>query len=179
MLHPECAAYVPCIPAVASILLPNLSWAHCRQSTALFRSPTMAGRLGRNAGHFAPRGSRMAWNGLRSALGGLLGGKKAHGNAISSTHYHITNPYHAVSIVPGESSCGAARELRSRRFLSREAPPLPLASCTSSTCRCSYRHFDDRRMMKGRRASDRIGQPAAWPGAERRNLGGRRQSDSG
>src|SRR5471032_2117582 len=120
---------------------------------------------------------RMAWNGLRSALGGLLGGKKAQGNGITSTHYHITNPYHAVSIVSGEGCCAAARGLRSRRFLSREAPALPLAACTLSVCRCSYRHFDDRR-MKSRRASDRIGRPAAWAGAERRAVGGRRQSDA-
>jgi len=143
-----------------------------------FRSSSSGGRLLGYAGHFAVRGFRMAWNGLRSALGGLLGGKKTQGNALTSTHYHITNPYHAVSIVPGESCCGAARELRSRRFLSREAPPLPLTACTLSTCRCSYRHFNDRR-MKSRRASERIGQPAAWPRAERRALGGRRQSDSG
>jgi hypothetical protein len=120
----------------------------------------------------------MAWNELRSALSGLLGGKKAQGSATSSTHYHISNPYHSVSIVPGESCCRAARELRTRRFLSREAPPLPLADCTAKTCRCAYRHYDDRR-LKSRRASDRIGQPAAWPGAERRSIGGRRQNDAG
>ena len=144
----------------------------------VFRSSTAKGRLVGNAGDFAARGSSMAWNGLRSALGGLLGGKKTQGNAISSTHYTISNPYHAVSIVPGESSCRAARDLRLRRFLSREAPPLPLADCTASTCRCSYRHYEDRR-TKSRRASDRIGRPAAWPGAERRSLGGRRQNDAG
>ena len=120
----------------------------------------------------------MAWNGLRSALGGLLGSKGAQvkGNAIR-THYHITNPYHAVAIVPGASCCGAARDLRTQRFLSKEAPPLPLAACTVSACRCSYKHFDDRR-MRSRRASDRIGQPPPFSGAERRAASGRRQTDA-
>jgi hypothetical protein len=122
----------------------------------------------------------MAWNGLRSALGGILRSKKAsRGNAVTNTHYHITNPYHAVSIVPGVTCCGAARELRLRRFLSKEAPPLPLAACTVSRCSCSYKHYDDRRMkMKARRAADRIGQPPPWSRAERRAATGRRQTDA-
>jgi hypothetical protein len=119
----------------------------------------------------------MAWNGIRSALGGLLGGKAPRGNTVTNTHYHITNPYHAVSIVPGATCCGAARELRLQRFLSKEAPQLPLATCTVSTCRCSYKHFDDRR-MKARRAADRIGQPPPFSGTERRAPTGRRQTDA-
>jgi hypothetical protein len=117
----------------------------------------------------------VAWNGLRSALGGILRGKEPRGNVV--THYHLTNPYHAVTIVPGATCCGAARNLRTQRFLSREAPPLPLAACTVSPCRCSYKHYDDRR-TKPRRASDRIGQPALWSGTERRAASGRRQTDA-
>lgn len=144
----------------------------------LFRSCTATGRLCPRAEVSAARGMGMAWNGIRSALGGLLGtrGKSSQGNAVTSTHYHISNPYHAVSIVPGVTCCRAARELRSRRYLSREAPMLPLAGCTASPCQCSYKHFDDRR-MKGRRASDRIGRSASWSGAERRRLVGRRETD--
>jgi hypothetical protein len=120
----------------------------------------------------------MAWLGLRSALGGLLGGKPAKvGNSMKNAHYHITNPYHAVSIVPGAACCNAARELRTQRFLSREAPPLPLAGCTVSPCRCSYKHFDDRR-MRSRRSADRMGQPPPFSGAERRAVSGRRQTDA-
>jgi len=120
----------------------------------------------------------MAWLGLRSALGGLLGGKPAKaGNSNKNAHYHITNPYHAVSIVPGAACCNAARELRTQRFLSREAPPLPLAGCTVSPCRCSYKHFDDRR-MRARRSADRMGQPPPFSGAERRAVSGRRQTDA-
>jgi hypothetical protein len=118
----------------------------------------------------------MAW--LRTTLGGLLGSKAdKRGNTNKNAHYHITNPYHAVSIVPGAMCCSAARDLRSQRFLSREAPPLPLAGCTVSPCRCSYKHFDDRR-MKSRRSIDRMGQTAPWNGNERRAASGRRQTDA-
>ena len=119
----------------------------------------------------------MAWNGLRSALGGLLRGKPPQDRTIKSTHYHITNPYHAVSIVPGTACCAAARELRMQRFFSKDAPPLPLSTCSLGTCRCAYRHHDDRR-FKSRRVSDRIGQPPIWAGAERRGQAGRRLNDA-
>lgn len=120
----------------------------------------------------------MAWQELRSALGGLLGSKPAkRGSTNKNAHYHITNPYHAVAIVPGASCCTAARDLRTQRFLSREAPALPLANCTMSPCRCSYRHFDDRR-TKARRSADRMGQSAPWTGSERRAPSGRRQTDA-
>ena len=101
----------------------------------------------------------MAWNGIRSALGGLLGGKPARGNAVTNTHYHITNPYHAVSIVPGAACCNAARELRFQRFLSKEAPPLPLASCTMSPTAAPASITTTAAMKAYRRASDRIRQP--------------------
>ena len=65
------------------------------------------------------------------------------------------NPWHAVAIAPGPRACDAARELRDHRFLSREAPPLPLKKCDSAECTCRYEHFDDRR--KGPRRAHEIG----------------------
>ena len=62
-------------------------------------------------------------------------------------------PHHAVVVVPGRHACNEAVALRGRRFLSREAPVLPLAGCGSAQCECRYEHHDDRR--KGfRRARD-------------------------
>ena len=58
-------------------------------------------------------------------------------------------PHHAVTIVPGPRACAASLDLREQRFLSREAPSLPLRKCDSSNCACRYQHHDDRR--KGRR----------------------------
>jgi hypothetical protein len=55
------------------------------------------------------------------------------------------NPWHAVSIAPGPRACDAARSLSGQRFLSREAPALPLKDCETAGCTCRYEHHDDRR----------------------------------
>lgn len=64
-------------------------------------------------------------------------------------------PWHAVSIVPGSQSCAAAAGLARKRFLSREAPTLPLKSCDEQHCTCHYEHHDDRR--KGPRRANELG----------------------
>jgi len=55
------------------------------------------------------------------------------------------NAWHAVAVVPGPRACDAARRLRGQRFLSREAPALPLKDCQVAGCTCRYEHHDDRR----------------------------------
>jgi len=94
----------------------------------------------------------------------------------ASTHYLISNPYHSVAIVPGAGACAAVRELYGRRFLSGEAPRLPLPNCPLTACHCGYRHYDDRR-QKRRRKADRTELPQAWAGLERRQTHGRRVTD--
>jgi len=52
----------------------------------------------------------------------------------------------AVVILAGDSACAAAKLLRSKRFLARSAPRLPLPECTKQDqCECKYRHLGDRR----------------------------------
>ena len=63
--------------------------------------------------------------------------------------------WHAVCIAPGERACDAARLLAGRRFLSRDAPSLPLKNCDNAACTCRYEHYDDRR--KGARRAGEIG----------------------
>jgi hypothetical protein len=53
--------------------------------------------------------------------------------------------FHAVVVKPGRHACGAARALKGRRFLSKEAPILPLRNCDSDECECHYEHYEDRR----------------------------------
>jgi hypothetical protein len=57
--------------------------------------------------------------------------------------------YHCVSIRPGRDACGAAKQVIGKRFLSREAPLLPLPNCTAMPCRCHYVHHEDRREGSG------------------------------
>jgi hypothetical protein len=87
--------------------------------------------------------------------------------------------YHAVSIAPCGGCCSAARKLEGKRFLSREAPILPLKACDRATCQCRYEHHQDRRKSP-RRARDYGVSIAAWDdGPEQRQNGarGRRKTD--
>jgi hypothetical protein len=85
--------------------------------------------------------------------------------------------WHAVSIVTPNSCCEAAQALRNHRFLSKDAPRLPLAGCSApESCQCIYRHHADRR-AKPRRATDRGELPRPSDDAERRGQRGRRADD--
>ena len=90
------------------------------------------------------------------------------------------DPFHAVSIEPAEGCCAAVASIKVQRFLSEEAPSLPLADCASADCRCKYVHHADRRSGARDR---RLGSPESldqiefWSQRERRRAGGRRQED--
>ena len=64
--------------------------------------------------------------------------------------------WHAVSVKPGPGACSVADTGRDRRWLSREAPMLPLPGCSKpESCRCTYQHHEDRRTGEGRRAEEK------------------------
>lgn len=89
-------------------------------------------------------------------------------------------PWHAVSVVGQAGACRATEGLRDKRFLSDEAPPLPLPECSSPwRCKCIYRHYPDRRAVL-RRETDRGRFPRPRFGEERRQgpqAQGRRADD--
>ena len=86
--------------------------------------------------------------------------------------------YHAVTIAVGRRCCASAEGLQDKRFLSREAPKLPLANCDRVTCECRYVHHDDRRRGP-RRASEMGVALDAYEGGEKRGgpKRGRRKKD--
>ena len=53
--------------------------------------------------------------------------------------------FHSVCIVTASSACPGARALKGKRFLSRDAPVLPLKNCDRGGCKCRYEHYEDRR----------------------------------
>jgi hypothetical protein len=86
----------------------------------------------------------------------------------------IKQPWHAVSVVAGPMACPAIEGLRHKRFLSDEAPLLPLPACSSPwRCKCIYRHYSDRRATP-RRATDRGASSSPKVGNERREKVGKR-----
>ena len=85
------------------------------------------------------------------------------------------SPFHCVAIRP-RKTCPAAEALGDRRYLSDEAPRLPLEAChRQQNCRCIYVHFEDRRQDLRRDAD--IGLPGGGRGEERRAGRGRRRDD--
>lgn len=86
--------------------------------------------------------------------------------------------WHAVAIRPRGSGCDAVQSCRSNRFLSSEAPRLPLEQCSASdTCTCVYKHHADRRAQP-RRQDERDGlRRSAKVAQERRLARDRRSTD--
>ena len=87
-----------------------------------------------------------------------------------------SNPYHAVSIIAGADACDSAVRFKGIRFLSVQAPRLPLPTCTAAQCNCRFRHHEDRRAGP-RRRSDQGMMTGLFDGTERRRTGGRRAED--
>lgn len=89
----------------------------------------------------------------------------------------LTHLFHGIAVRPGSQyECESVQQIGDHRFLSDEAPRLPLAGCAHpERCRCVYRHFFDRRTAT-RRESD-VGLPTRTYMAEKRDGPGRRITD--
>lgn len=71
--------------------------------------------------------------------------------ALSIDSQSETTQYHAVSVRPGMDACPGARTISATRFLSVEAPCLPLPDCGEEECSCRFVHHSDRRAGEDRR----------------------------
>jgi hypothetical protein len=120
----------------------------------------------------------MLGNGL-SPRHSSIKGIQVSGEDESSKGVGGRHPWHAVEIVASKAACAAAQALKGKRFLSADAPLLPLPDCTlTSSCHCVYRKHADRRDDSVRRAEDDTGIRRMAPASqERRSKRGRRKSD--
>lgn len=65
---------------------------------------------------------------------------------------------------------------RNTRYLSRDAPRLPLPGCpTPDECPCTFKHFEDRR--NGPRRNSDLGTVSDKPVIDKRRSRGRRARD--
>jgi hypothetical protein len=83
--------------------------------------------------------------------------------------------FHAVTISQGRGACPGSLQLSNRRFLSRDAPPLPVPGCAVRTCNCRYVHHADRR-ADDRRFPFGVRQRAESAVSNERRRGDRRKS---
>jgi len=89
----------------------------------------------------------------------------------------VNKLFHGVAIRPrGDACCQAVEGLGTQRFLSEDAPLLPLTECSNPQgCRCVYEHFEERRDSL-RRETD-VGMPVRLHQDEKRAGHGRRITD--
>jgi hypothetical protein len=86
--------------------------------------------------------------------------------------------FRAVEIRSKDSACVAARNCRGRRYLTKEAPRLPLADCDRvDRCECRYAHLPDRRHKSRRRTDLGVPTPPRPGEIEKRQRSGRRSED--
>ena len=138
--------------------------------------------LNKSEGEFVTTPSLFSWLKRRLKVNQIQRQNTRAGSAIE--HVHVTNPWHAVGISTGVSCCKASVFLRQTRFLSSQAPPLPLQGCTQAkSCQCKYKHYSDRRSGPRRVTESELFQnalsrhkTAAWA-QERRATRGRRATD--
>jgi hypothetical protein len=107
---------------------------------------------------------------------------KPHFNEHNGHESRISHssPYQAVSIHCYEGACADALQLQGTRYLTGDAPLIPLETCSAAKCHCVYRHHDDRRSgEKDRRKLHETGEerPVASGPEDRRHLPGRRATD--
>jgi len=89
-----------------------------------------------------------------------------------------SSPWAATSVQPTRISCPAAQAIKAQRFLSAQAPKLPLPECSCpGSCACTYKKYDDRRAGARREAEDTGIERYFDPSKERRVKPGRRRTD--
>ncbi|MEH6448712.1 MAG: hypothetical protein V7765_08580 [Oleispira sp.] len=75
--------------------------------------------------------------------------RRNHKNRQSSTSSEKrvkNNEFHCVETHHHAQCCNAVKELHGKRFLSAQAPTLPVNGCDQEHCHCDYIHHDDRRI---------------------------------
>lgn len=88
------------------------------------------------------------------------------------------SPFHAVEIRCTSTACQAAQDARDERYISAEAPLLPLHRCDRpDRCQCRYQHHEDRRGDSRRVAKSSLSTQGEPERDERRGLKDRRAAD--
>jgi hypothetical protein len=88
----------------------------------------------------------------------------------------VTKRFAAVEIRPRNDACEAAHALEGQRFLSNQAPALPLEGCSATQCGCRFVKLSDRRDEERRLGHEGL-KASMFLNADRRNQTGRRDAD--
>lgn len=103
--------------------------------------------------------------------------RRGKGAQLVSASHDRRRAFHAVAIRTAANPCSAAKMAYGKRYLSTEAPNIPLPGCDCGTCACIYVHFDDRRAHQRRDVYLHRAYVDGERKQERRIRVGRRKSD--
>lgn len=112
-----------------------------------------------------------------AALWGYRSNRQRSAHSLPAPGVAAQKRYHCVEVRAGTPACEPVLQFGQTRFLSDEAPVLPVQGCSVQQCTCGYVHHDDRREDDDRRHP--YGQWANMPPAgsgERRSRRDRRRS---
>ena len=88
------------------------------------------------------------------------------------------SPFHAVEIRCSKNACQAAHDTHGERYVSAEAPRLPLVQCDRpDRCQCRYQHYEDRRGASRRDSESDSRTHSDVERIEQRKAKGRRADD--
>lgn len=115
-----------------------------------------------------------------SFLAKLSGKSATSSTTMTNQTLSLKADYSGVQVNANPNTCcQAARDIAGQRFLTKNAPMLPLDGCDADACTCGYQRFDERR-ADARRLSD-VGFDMASQLHENDNRGlassGRREDD--
>lgn len=112
------------------------------------------------------------------AIGWRYAARQKKLQAQRMARHGMRKTYHCVEVQKGFPACKAVQDLGAVRFLSDEAPSLPLSGCTEGKCTCSFVHHDDRRDDERRYAYGQFANIPPTISGERRARTDRRKSGS-
>jgi hypothetical protein len=72
--------------------------------------------------------------------------RKKKGHSESLIKHAQNDEFHCVETHHHAQCCEAVKALHGKRFLSAEAPQLPIQGCDQAHCHCDYIHHEDRRV---------------------------------
>jgi hypothetical protein len=104
------------------------------------------------------------------------GRSSASGRQVEAATKPAAPLYAGVEIRVRDTACEAAVAMSGRRFLTNEAPALPLAGCTVPHCTCAFVKFSDRR-TEDRRLEHSALSTSIFLANNRRERKGRREGD--
>ena len=94
-----------------------------------------------------------------------------HSNNKTASKSSVS-PYHCVEVKMSYSACDEVLKLHGKRYLSAEAPILPVVGCDKN-CKCKFKHYEDRRQDDRRDAFSSSG--IHFSGEKNRRMGGDRR----